>query len=66
MTPSEYESLTGLKAYTKEQEYKRTAQLFKEILQKPNGSYFAIAFLYDSGYQNKDLKEIMKYLEPKK
>lgn len=49
---------------TKQSEYKRTAELFTEIC-KDKTPYFAIAFLYDSGYNNADLKEIMKHLNPK-
>lgn len=61
MTPQEYESKFGLKAYTKQQEYQRTAELFREICktQKP---YFALCLLSDSGYNNKDLVEIAKEL----
>jgi hypothetical protein len=58
MTPQEYNSITGLRAYTKQQEYQRTAELFEQIVIE-QGAYFALAFLYDSGYNNNDLKEIL-------
>ncbi|WP_167571722.1 hypothetical protein [Aquimarina algiphila] len=51
--------------FTKKQEYTRTLELFEEIY-KNKGLYYAIAFLYDSGYQNKHLGEMMKLIEPKK
>lgn len=49
---------------TKTAEYKRTAELFEQIFNE-KGAYFALAFIYDSGYNNGDLKEIIKYLTPK-
>jgi hypothetical protein len=61
MKPEEYTSLTGLPAYTKQQEYARTAEMFKEIC-KTNKPYFALALLSDSGYNNNDLRGILKEL----
>ncbi len=51
--------------YTKQQEYKRTLEMLPDILKKEHGLYFALAFLYDSGYEGKDLKEMMKLIYPK-
>ena len=65
MSPEEYESKTGLRAYSKNQEYKRTIELFGQIY-KNKGLYFALALLYDSQYGNKDLKGMLEVLKPGK
>jgi hypothetical protein len=49
---------------TKKQEYIRSAELFAEIC-KTQSPYLALAFLLDSQYNNSDLKEILKYMNPK-
>jgi len=51
--------------YTKKQEYKRTLEMLPTILRKENGLYYALAFLYDSGYEGKDLKEMMELIHPR-
>ena len=50
----------------KKREYLRTLEILPTILAKPNGLYYALAFLYDSGYQRKDLKEMMDLIHPNK
>ncbi len=50
---------------TKNAEYRRSIELFKEIFEK-QGVYFAIAFLYDSGYGNQDLNKMMDLCKPSK
>lgn len=47
---------------TKQQEYKRTIELFKQIYET-KGLYYALALLYDSQYDRKDLKAMMDMLE---
>jgi hypothetical protein len=44
---------------TKTQEYVRSLELFKEIF-KNQGSYFALAFLYDLGYDRQDISNLME------
>lgn len=46
-----------------ESEYKRTIQMFKEIY-ADKGLYFALALLYDSGYTNEDLGNMLEVLHP--
>jgi len=47
--------------YSKRAEYTRSAVLFKEII-KRDGAYFGLAFIMDSGYNNKDMQIICKIL----
>jgi hypothetical protein len=49
---------------SKDSEYRRTIELFEEIYKK-DGLYFALALLYDSGYDRKDIKSMMKILVEK-
>lgn len=49
---------------SKNAEYRRSIELFEEIY-KTQGAYFALAFLYDSGYEGKDLKRMMDLIHPK-
>jgi len=46
---------------SKRAEYARSAELFREII-KNDGAYFGLAFIMDSGYDNKDLQMICKIL----
>lgn len=48
---------------TLEQELERTAELLKEIIQRKNGLYFAVAFLADASYDNKRLHKLLPYLK---
>ena len=50
---------------TRKGELNRSAELFAEIC-KEQDPYYALAFLMDSGYERKDLLEIMKIMESKK
>lgn len=50
---------------SKHNEYVRTIELFEQIY-KEKGLYFAIALLYDSQYDNKDLLGMMEVLKPGK
>ncbi len=65
MTPQEYVQLTEKPAPTKIDEYKRSVELFEEIY-KEKGLYFALALLYDSQYENKDLLGMLEVLKPGK
>lgn len=47
---------------TKKAEYNRSIELFKEIY-KAKGLYYALALLYDSQYDRKDIKAMMDILE---
>lgn len=50
---------------TKQGEYMRSAEHFTNIaLEK--GLYLALTMLYDSQYNNEDIKEILKYMEKDK
>lgn len=64
---ADYWRSLGMPVYTKEQEYKRTIEMIPEIFEREgkNGTYFVLAFLYDSGYTNKDLKAMMDLCIPK-
>lgn len=53
----------GMPNPTKKAEYRRSIELFQEIL-NTQGIYFALALFYDSGYNNKDLKAMMELCEP--
>jgi hypothetical protein len=61
------EQITGISPSpfggTKDAEYRRSIELFKEIF-KNKGVYFALAFLYDSQYDRKDIKEMMDLSKP--
>jgi hypothetical protein len=46
---------------TKEGEYSRSIELFEDIF-KNQGTYFALAFLYDSGYDKHDILMMMKLI----
>lgn len=48
---------------TKNAEYRRSIELFKEIFDK-QGTYFALAFLYDSQYDREDIKKMMELCKP--
>ena len=50
---------------TKQGEYSRSAELFTELC-NTQGIYFALFLLADSGYNNKDIQEILKYIKPDK
>jgi len=50
---------------TKEAEYLRTIELFERIFHK-QGTYYALAFLCDTQTENKDLKEMIKLIQPLK
>ena len=50
---------------TKKGEYMRSAEHFTNIAIE-QGLYLALAMLYDSQYNNKDLKEIIHYMEKDK
>lgn len=50
---------------TKSAEYRRSAELFQKIC-KEQGAYLAMAFLVDSGYEYKDLKEILALMDKPK
>lgn len=52
----------GIAAYTLEKEYKRTIELFKEILAS-KGLIMALYLLADSGYTNEDLYNLITILE---
>src|SRR6185369_48659 len=43
---------------SKDAEYRRSAELFVQIA-KEKGAYYALALLYDSQYDRKDLKRMM-------
>ncbi len=46
---------------TKKQEYLRTIDLLNTIY-KEQGLYFVLSFLWDSGYNRKDIHEMMKLI----
>ena len=48
---------------TKKQEYLRTIELLEEIFEA-KGIYFALAFLYDAGYDRKDIHNMMELIHP--
>jgi hypothetical protein len=50
---------------TKAGEYRRSIELFGDIFEI-SGPYFALAFLYDSQYERKDIKNIMELIESDK
>jgi hypothetical protein len=50
---------------SKHQEYVRTIELFEQIY-KEKGLYCALALLYDSQYDNKDLLGMLEVLKPGK
>jgi len=50
---------------TKKQEYKRSAEVFEKIF-KEQGTYYALAFLYDSQYTRDDIGKIMEFIYPKR
>lgn len=50
---------------TKKQEYIRTIQLLTEIF-NTQGIYFVLAFLYDAGYDKKDIYSMMNIIHPNK
>ncbi len=49
---------------TKQGEYNRTIEMLEEIF-KTQGIYFVLAFLWDSGYDRDDIKNMMEILEKK-
>ncbi len=49
---------------TKRQEYLRTIDLLNTIY-KEQGLYSVLAFLWDSGYNRKDIHEMMKLINKK-
>lgn len=51
----------GLPTPTKNAEYRRTLEMFNDIF-KSKGMYFSLAFLYDSGYTNEDIKKMMELM----
>lgn len=53
---------------TKKGEYYRSIEMIPEIFEKhgKNGTYFILAFLYDSQYDRDDIKAMMELCEPKK
>lgn len=53
----------GLPMFTKEQEYKRSIELFEEIYKK-QGLYFAFSLLYDMQYTHEDIGKMTKILMP--
>lgn len=50
---------------SKQAEYRRTAELLVEIMDRDshNGPYFLVALLYDSQYGHKDLGELLHHLK---
>lgn len=50
---------------TKEVEYRISIELFKQIFES-QGVYFALAFLYDSGYDREDIGKMMELIAPKR
>lgn len=57
-------SLLGpLAGGSKIQEYLRTIELLNKIW-RDKGLYYALAFLYDSGYNRQDIEEMMALLYP--
>jgi hypothetical protein len=50
---------------TKDAEYRRSVEYFEEIY-KEQGLYFALAMLYDSGYDRSDILAMMEILKPGK
>lgn len=60
----------GIPVFSKEQEYDRTAEMVRDILNKNkdgNGAAFALWLLADSGYTAKETAEVAKRLyRPKK
>lgn len=65
MHMNDYQAIGG----TKEQEYRRSAELLMEIIkgEVPGsnmfGLFMAIAFLADAGYSNKDLHALLPHLQ---
>lgn len=49
----------------KQAEYRRTAELLGEIMDRDNnnGPYFLVALLYDSQYTYEDLGKLLPYLK---
>ena len=50
---------------SKEQEYKRTVELLREIA-KGQDIYFVLAFLYDAQYDREDIAAMMDLIHPGK
>lgn len=73
MTPEEkqnhalYWKSWGCVGGTKDAEYRRTIDMIPQIFAEhgKNGTYFVLAFLYDSQYSNEDLKAMMDLCKPK-
>jgi hypothetical protein len=62
---AEYYSSPSPFGGTKDAEYRRTIEMFEDIY-KTKGLYYALALLYDSQYENKDLLGMMEILKPGK
>jgi hypothetical protein len=53
---------------TKQAEYRRTIEVLDEIIEANAHNsriFYLLAFLYDSGYNNQDLKKMMDLCHPK-
>jgi hypothetical protein len=48
---------------SKDSEYRRSIELFDKIF-KEKGTYYALAFLYDSQYDRNDISKMMEISKP--